>query len=122
MEINVRLVNGSTSSEGRVEVSNGGDWGTVCDNEWGIEEAKVVCRSMGYPYVPNPLVNFGEGTGPIYLEDLSCVGDEHNLTECPNLNWGVHDCDHWEDVGVICSGNFSTKLMVSKIRRFLRSE
>ena len=104
LQMNVRLVGGSSSSEGRVEVSSGGDWGTVCDDGWGIEEAKVVCRSLGYPYVRRSLVRFGEGTGPIYLDNLRCVGDEHNLTECPNLDWGVHDCDHSEDVGVLCLG------------------
>ena len=110
LELSVRLVGGSTSSEGRVEVSNGRAWGTVCDDGWGIEEAKVVCRSLGYPYVHSSLVSFGEGTGPIYLEDLSCVGDEHNLTECPNLNWGVHDCDHSKDVGVSCLGRLMNGL------------
>ena len=87
----MRLVGGSTSSEGRVEVSNGGDWGTVCDNYWGIDKAKVLCRSLGYPHVLSSLFSFGKGTGPIYLVKISYVGDEHNLAERPNLKWGAQE-------------------------------
>ena len=44
----VRLVNGSGPHEGRVEVCNGGQWGTVCDEGWDQDEAMVVCRQIGY--------------------------------------------------------------------------
>ena len=44
----LRLSNGATPNEGRVEVCNDGHWGTVCDDDWGNEEANVVCRILGY--------------------------------------------------------------------------
>ena len=44
----VRLVNGSSSNEGRLEVCIQGEWGTVYDGGWEKREAQVVCRQLGY--------------------------------------------------------------------------
>ena len=52
---------------------------------------------------------FGEGTGPIFLDELSCNGDETTLLACMARNpRGVHMCDHSEDASVRCIGEFST--------------
>ncbi|XP_063968684.1 deleted in malignant brain tumors 1 protein-like [Lytechinus pictus] len=103
-----RLVGGTVSSEGRVEVYWKGQWGTVCDDYWDMSDANVTCRSLGFSHALEAVIFaqiFGQGSGPIVLDDLSCSGSEMNLFECPRLNHrglGVHNCRHIEDAGVRC--------------------
>ncbi|KAL5493193.1 hypothetical protein EMCRGX_G014334 [Ephydatia muelleri] len=100
----LRLVGGSTPSSGRVEVQYYGVWGTVCDNYWSINDAKVVCRQLGYNGTARPLINavFGQGTGPIWMNNVTCTGSESSLDRCPFNGWGVNNCWHGEDAGVVC--------------------
>lgn len=44
----VRLLGGSSSNEGRVEVCVNQVWGTVCDNDWTTEDGNVVCGQLGF--------------------------------------------------------------------------
>nr|XP_054755320.1 deleted in malignant brain tumors 1 protein-like isoform X3 [Lytechinus pictus] len=100
----VRLVDGSASNEGRVEVYANGGWGTVCDDSWGDTDATVVCQSLGFGSgTAHSNAHFGEGSGDILLDDVSCDGDETSLLECSNSGIGVHNCRHAEDAGVTCS-------------------
>ena len=103
----VRLVNGSTDNEGRVEVYHNGEWGTVCDNGWDFNDAEVVCRELGLGSV-FALVRreiYGQGSGQIWLNELNCVGTEVTVTDCAHRGWGDHDCEHSQDAGVICFGS-----------------
>ena len=101
----VRLVGGSTDSEGRVEVYHNGAWGTVCDDGWGITDANVVCRQLGYTGATSALsfAYFGEGSGPIHYDDVACNGNETRLADCSHRGIGSHNCVHYEDAGVVCS-------------------
>uniref|UniRef100_A0A672KLW8 SRCR domain-containing protein n=1 Tax=Sinocyclocheilus grahami TaxID=75366 RepID=A0A672KLW8_SINGR len=106
----VRLV-GDLPSSGRVEVYHDGQWGTVCDDGWDLAEAQVVCRQLGFPGAKSfmPGGQYGEGSGPIWLDEMNCKGSEGSLSECCFKGWGVTDCSHKEDAGVVCeTGKTST--------------
>ena len=92
---------------GRVEVFFGGQWGTVCDDYFDINAANVICRELGFPRANSvrPRAAFGQGSGPILLDDVRCRGDESILPLCGHRKIGDHNCSHREDVGVICVSN-----------------
>ena len=128
----VRLVNGSTEHEGRVEVCYNGTYGTVCDDRWDALDAAVVCRQLGYNssglmehqknsvcvvvyYIlchcnlsvvtPVKKSYFGAASSiPIHLDNVMCSGNESYLFNCSSLPIGLHNCQHSEDAGVICGG------------------
>ena len=96
---------GDTPEEGRVEFCYNNDWGTVCDNSWGISDATVVCRQLGFSFEGARAFSqarFGQGTGHILLDEVGCVGTERRLANCFASGIGIHDCSHSEDAGVRC--------------------
>ena len=101
----VRLVEGSSKHEGRVEVYHSGAWGTVCDDDWNLQDAMVVCHQLGYDTAVGARIRaaFGRGSGSIWYDNVNCNGREANLTQCGHNGLGVHNCYHWEDAGVICA-------------------
>ncbi|XP_051632294.1 deleted in malignant brain tumors 1 protein-like isoform X1 [Manacus candei] len=102
----VRLVDGPHLCMGRVEVLHDGQWGTVCDDSWDLKEAQVVCRQVGCgeARAAHGHAHFGQGAGPIWLDDITCTGDETHLVQCRAQPWGSNNCHHGEDAGVVCSG------------------
>ena len=106
----VRLVGGAIPSEGRVEVYHSGTWGTVCDDKWDLDDARVVCRELGYSGAVASYgdAHFGQGSGTIWLSDVNCTGREDSLSRCSHNGWGsLLSCSHEQDVGVVCQREYA---------------
>ncbi|GAB1290963.1 Lysyl oxidase homolog 3 [Apodemus speciosus] len=90
--------------EGRVEIQRAGEWGTICDDDFTLQAAHVLCRELGFTEATGwtHSAKYGPGTGRIWLDNLSCRGTEGSVTECASRGWGNSDCTHDEDAGVIC--------------------
>ena len=115
----VRLVGGATPLEGRVEIFLLDQWGTVCDYNWDLADATVVCHQLGYLIaVEAPRsAAFGAGNGPSWYSNVRCVGTEMNLTECSHNNhhYSGSACSHSRDAGVACSSESSECLTCATI-------
>ena len=84
-----------------------GEWGTVCDDDWNLNDAQVVCNELGFGGAVDAKHSayYGQGSGPIWLGGLQCDGTEQTIIGCTQLGWGDNNCDHSEDVGVKCYQN-----------------
>ena len=101
----VRLMGGAGPQEGRVEVFHLNEWGTVCDINWSILDAYVVCHQLGYTTAVDAPVfaAFGPGRGPIWLDKVACDGEETNLTQCSHNGLANTKCTHARDAGAVCA-------------------
>jgi len=104
-QVDLRLAGGNATA-GRVEVLFDGKWGTICDDHWGMSDAEVVCRQLdlGKPLaITKKASPFGEGSGPILMDNVACSGDKLNIGLCRHRGFNVSNCNHDEDAGVVCS-------------------
>ena len=105
----IRLADGDTHEDGRVEVRFGGRWGRVCDLDWDWAEAQVACRQLGYKSAVMLYSGsaHGDGDGPVWMSNLHCGGFEHALDECAffglNHSSVPFKCDADHDAGVKCA-------------------
>lgn len=109
----VRLSNElGTTHEGRVEVKVYDQWGYVCDDKFGMRDAEVLCKELGFSlgasevrgssfYPANRKMKRNDHT-VFMMDEMDCQGNEKSLSQCNFNGWGVHDCNEEEVVGVVC--------------------
>uniref|UniRef100_A0A3B1IJ72 Lysyl oxidase homolog n=1 Tax=Astyanax mexicanus TaxID=7994 RepID=A0A3B1IJ72_ASTMX len=110
-------------NEGRVEVFYSGEWGTICDDDFTLSNAHVLCRHLGFVEALSwsHSAKYGAGTGKIWLDNVMCSGSETSIDKCLSRGWGNSDCTHEEDAGVICKderlpGFLDSNIIESKVR------
>uniref|UniRef100_A0ABM5GL23 Lysyl oxidase homolog n=1 Tax=Pogona vitticeps TaxID=103695 RepID=A0ABM5GL23_9SAUR len=91
-------------NEGRVEVFYNQEWGTICDDDFTLANAHVLCRHLGFVAATGwtHSAKYGKGVGRIWLDNVNCRGSEKSIQDCQSRGWGVSDCSHEEDAGVVC--------------------
>ena len=75
----VHLVGGHNTREGRVEYCYSGTWHSVCADNWGEDEAEVVCHNMGYS------TQLGKVHLNILMHTLTVCGDWFQFLLCRTL-------------------------------------
>lgn len=107
--LSVRVQGGTQPYNGRVEVLYNGEWGTICNSGWDINDARAFCRQLGYvDAVATGVVSdytYPSGSGRIWQTNVDCTGQERRFGECFFTEmWGdTGSCDHSMDVAVQCS-------------------
>ncbi|KAL6460159.1 hypothetical protein MHYP_G00319180, partial [Metynnis hypsauchen] len=116
-QLHLRLMGGTGVCSGRLEVYHNTEWGSVCDNQWDIRDAQVVCRQLGCgpALSADGSAAFGAGKGPIWLNRVKCRGNEIHLWDCPHSLKNHTDCSHRQDAGVTCADLSVSSTVTSKV-------
>lgn len=121
--IELRLAGGSNTCSGRVEVLHNQQWGTVCNNGWDLADAHVVCREVGCgEALAIPKADtFGKATGPTWMDQVNCTGEEDSLAKCPPKTMQVHSCAPNKTATVACSGKHHRTIGMKRICEIINS-
>ena len=101
---NLRLVGGIHHYEGRVELFRPDSWGTICDKDWNMRDAHVVCTQLGFEGKANTTYSASNpplASGIIWKSGVWCGGFERNIDECSSSG-NLDGCTHAQDVWVTC--------------------
>ena len=117
--VRVRLGGSSRANEGYVEaLGSNGAWGGICDDEWGINDANVVCHMLGYPSATayfKAQSAFGQGPSGsrFVLDNLNCTGNESSVFDCPHNGEWNEDCRANEIAGVRCGNETKREFQIN---------
>ncbi|CAO2583127.1 Deleted in malignant brain tumors 1 protein [Lemmus lemmus] len=94
-----------------MELQYNSSWDTACDDSWDLRDAQVVCHQLGCggAVAATGQAQFEQGLGPMFLDDVDCIGMEARLWQCLHSGCFAQNCDHHEDAGVICSDGLGSE-------------
>ena len=100
------MANGKDVCSGRVEVRHGDMWQTVCDTDWNLSKAQVVCERLECGEAKNAPggAHFGEGSGAVVEASNSCFDNVTSLRQCSAKGYRGASCGHGHDAGTVCAG------------------
>uniref|UniRef100_A0A3P9LHG8 SRCR domain-containing protein n=1 Tax=Oryzias latipes TaxID=8090 RepID=A0A3P9LHG8_ORYLA len=110
----VRMENGSSRCSGRLEVKSNNSWSSVCEDDFDLLDAEVVCRELGCG-APSVLQGalYGEAEAPILSREFLCEGHESVLLDCGSSWRKTKACPPDKAVGLTCSDPDTVRLMGS---------
>ena len=79
-----------------------GRWGAVCSDAWGLEEATVACRMLGFELSFQAMQMPAPADSPVFLSSVRCSGTESSLLDCAARRWEAGNCSADDSVGVSC--------------------
>uniref|UniRef100_A0A8C6CL09 Scavenger receptor family member expressed on T cells 1 n=1 Tax=Moschus moschiferus TaxID=68415 RepID=A0A8C6CL09_MOSMO len=108
----LRLRDGQSRCDGRVEVALDGVWGRVLDEAWDLRGAAVVCRQLGCGAAERAYEAAApaRGAAPLGLSRVRCAGSEPRLTRCSVSAAPLVSAGASRDAGVVCSGSLQVRL------------
>lgn len=101
VEGELQLFGGNTDS-GRIGLFHAGEWGSVCSDSWGLAEATVACRMLGFERSFQAMAMPAPAATPVWLSSVSCAGNESSLLDCLANRWRPGKCSAADSVGVSC--------------------
>ncbi|XP_039472693.1 scavenger receptor cysteine-rich type 1 protein M130-like [Oreochromis aureus] len=100
----VRLLNGSSLCSGRLQVKSNQRWSSVCEDDFDLQDAEVVCRELGCG--PPSLLQgalYGEVEAPVWSREFQCGGHESALLDCRSSGSVRSSCSPGKAAGLTCS-------------------
>ncbi|XP_039680535.1 scavenger receptor cysteine-rich type 1 protein M130-like isoform X2 [Perca fluviatilis] len=99
----VRLVNGTSLCSGRLEIKSTQSWSSVCEDDFDLQDAEVVCRELecGAPSVLQGAL-YGDMEAPVWTKQFQCRGHESSLLDCDSS--ASNTCPSGKAAGLTCSG------------------
>ncbi|XP_074497108.1 scavenger receptor cysteine-rich type 1 protein M130-like isoform X2 [Sebastes fasciatus] len=108
----VRLVNGKSLCSGRLEVKSNQSWSSVCEDDFDLQDAEVVCRVLGCG-APSVLQGalYGDVEAPVWTKEFQCGGHESALLDCDSSDSDRNTCSPGKAVGLTCSEPDDVRLL-----------